>query len=489
MKEPSDRARTGRTSSGLPLRPNYFTPTRTEYVGWTPSVLAERTLHRRAVEAAIWGIPLVNFDAIRQAYFRDAGAAYGDVLYWSKPPNWKFQAPTPNSSAHYVIFFANLRDGPVVVDVPPADEASLFGSIVDAWNLPLVDMGNEGEDKGKGGQYVVLPPDNHTQPPTGATTVQSSTYNVYGSLRVTPRTRSADDIAKAISYLKRLRVGSVTRNASSRPPRFIDMADKQFEGIPSYDERFYASLARMVFEEPVKERDLSILGQMRTLGIGKDVKYQPSATVISTLMRAVAEAHAYLAQGWRHAGFEWWPERSWKFLSGKEAMRSGGTFLREGRVLLDERGFNFFGAFGMNRVGPPILSLETFEDGSGKSLDGTCTYRLRIPANVPTTDLWSVAAYDADTAAFIREAPVVGLDSSGPMLRKNPDGSVDVYFAPRPPDGHASNWIATSDDRPFFVVFRNHAPDGSVFARTSRWKLGELEEVELDGGEPDDLSK
>ena len=37
--------------------------------------LAERTLHRRAVEAAIWGMPLVNVDAMRQPYFK-AGASF-----------------------------------------------------------------------------------------------------------------------------------------------------------------------------------------------------------------------------------------------------------------------------------------------------------------------------------------------------------------------------------------------------------------------------
>jgi hypothetical protein len=38
--------------------------------------LARRTIERRAVEAAIWGMPLVNTDAMRQAYFRDVGAKY-----------------------------------------------------------------------------------------------------------------------------------------------------------------------------------------------------------------------------------------------------------------------------------------------------------------------------------------------------------------------------------------------------------------------------
>jgi hypothetical protein len=49
--------------------------------------LTRRTIERRAVEAAIWGMPLVNVDAMRQAYFR-AGAKYNDVIFWSNPNTW-----------------------------------------------------------------------------------------------------------------------------------------------------------------------------------------------------------------------------------------------------------------------------------------------------------------------------------------------------------------------------------------------------------------
>jgi hypothetical protein len=46
--------------------------------------LVARAVERRAVEAAIWGMPLVNVDAMRQAYFR-SGAQYNDVIFWSNP--------------------------------------------------------------------------------------------------------------------------------------------------------------------------------------------------------------------------------------------------------------------------------------------------------------------------------------------------------------------------------------------------------------------
>jgi hypothetical protein len=81
---------------------------------FTASELAERALYRRAVEAVIWGMPLVNTDAMRQAYFRDVGAKYNDVCFFSKAADWRFQVTTPNASTNYVYFNFNLKDGPVV---------------------------------------------------------------------------------------------------------------------------------------------------------------------------------------------------------------------------------------------------------------------------------------------------------------------------------------------------------------------------------------
>ena len=43
----------------------------------------------RAVEAAIWGMPIVSVNAMRQPFFRDAGAKYGDILYLTKRADWR----------------------------------------------------------------------------------------------------------------------------------------------------------------------------------------------------------------------------------------------------------------------------------------------------------------------------------------------------------------------------------------------------------------
>src|SRR5215470_4415430 len=117
------------------------TPTRASGTGGTTSErapasgadLARRTVERRAVEAAIWGMPIVAADAIRQG-FLGLGAKANDIAFFSASPDWKFQTTTPNASTHYIYSAYSTRDdGPIVLEVPAAVGAGLYGQLCDMW--------------------------------------------------------------------------------------------------------------------------------------------------------------------------------------------------------------------------------------------------------------------------------------------------------------------------------------------------------------------
>jgi hypothetical protein len=80
---------------------------------FTPEQLNERTFHRRAVEAAVGGIPTVNFDAMFQALVRDAKGAPNQVVYWSRLLDWRSQTLTPNPDAISLMPFYDTTAGPV----------------------------------------------------------------------------------------------------------------------------------------------------------------------------------------------------------------------------------------------------------------------------------------------------------------------------------------------------------------------------------------
>jgi hypothetical protein len=151
---------------------------------FSPGELAERTIERRAVEAAIWGIPAVNYDLMLQEMLTKTKGKVNQIVFWSRPLDWNNQTLTPNPDAIYLMTFTNTRDvGPVVIEVPPAEGGSINGNIVNVWQMPLEDAGPSGADQGKGGKYLILPPGYTDRIPEGYIPLKSDTYGGYALLR------------------------------------------------------------------------------------------------------------------------------------------------------------------------------------------------------------------------------------------------------------------------------------------------------------------
>ena len=63
------------------------------------------------------------------------GGDFNQILYWSRPLDWKNQTLTPNPDTIYLMPFFNTKDaGPMVLEIPPAaNEGSITGSIDEGW--------------------------------------------------------------------------------------------------------------------------------------------------------------------------------------------------------------------------------------------------------------------------------------------------------------------------------------------------------------------
>src|SRR5262249_6492253 len=145
--------------------------------------------------------------------------------------------------------------GPVVIELPPADKGSFAGSIMTFWQMPMADVGPDGEDKGKGGKYLVLPPGFRGDVPDGYIVLRSDTYAGYALLRSTLISHSDADIAKANAYGKRTKVYPLS--AAARPPatKFFDASRVLFDSTIRYDVSFFENLNRVVQDEPWIDRD------------------------------------------------------------------------------------------------------------------------------------------------------------------------------------------------------------------------------------------
>jgi hypothetical protein len=98
-----------------------------------------------------------------------------------------------------VLFYSS-----VILDVPPASEKTIFfGTVIDAWQLPLVDVGPAGEDAGKGGKYLVLPPGYNKLVLLGYLVYRPKTFHLYVALR--PVSIKGGTLQDAVAYSKQLK--------------------------------------------------------------------------------------------------------------------------------------------------------------------------------------------------------------------------------------------------------------------------------------------
>ncbi|MES2467455.1 MAG: DUF1254 domain-containing protein [Verrucomicrobiota bacterium] len=445
----------------------------------TATELGERMQHRRAVEAVIWGMPAVNFERMLQAA-GEHGAKLNQVVYWSRPLTWKNQTLTPNPDTIYLMPFFNTKDaGPMVLEIPPAEEgASITGSIDDGWQVALEDVGPAGVDKGKGGKYLILPPGYKDKAPEGYIALPSNTYAGFAILRSNLKSGADADVAKAVAYGKRVRFYPLAQATNPAPTVFVDAIDVLFDSTIPYDLRFFQALDRVVQREPWLTRDKAMIDPLRTIGIEKGKPFNPDTETQRILTDAAREAHAWFDLKYEGIFSPPFNEGThWALPATREASEGiMSDFADPNAYAVDGRGITYSMAyFSAKRIGTGQYYLMTIVDKDGKPFDGTATYRLNVPPDAPVKLYWSATVYDRATHALIRDQKWASRSSLTEGLKKNSDGSVDIYFGAKAPAGKESNWVPTNAAGQFEVLFRLYGPEKPFFEKT--WKLPDIEKV------------
>jgi hypothetical protein len=172
-----------------------------------------------------------------------------------------------------------------------------------------------------------LPPGFDGDVPDGYFPLRFETFNGYGLLRAIPTTTSEPDVEKAIGLVKQLHLYPLATAYDSPVSRHIDMVGKLLDGVVQFNASFFERLARMVDEEPVRTRDLMMMGQLRTLGMVKGQPFEPDEETRQILSEAAEEAHQGFMRA-LHGGEGWWQESHWKLREDKGS-RTGFSFQDE----------------------------------------------------------------------------------------------------------------------------------------------------------------
>lgn len=433
-------------------------------------------LHARAVQAVIWGMPAVNYDLMLQEMLSKTSSKQNEIVYWSRPMDWKNQTLTPNPDALYFMIFTNTKDaGPLVIEVPPADTGSFAANIDTVWQMPLEDAGPAGADQGRGGKYLILPPGYKDKAPAGYIVLQSETYGGYALFRSNLVSHSDSDIAKAEAYGKRLKVYPLSQASHPAETKFTDAKGVLYDSTIPYDMRFFESLNRIIQNEPWQTRDKALIDQLKTIGIEKGKPF--NATTAETLKTAALDAHAYI-DGLYQVGFPpYFPSSHWALPAMPDLVKAGSSGYAETDIYpVDARGLTYsLGYIGIKRLGKAQFYLMESKDKNGDTFNGNSTYRLHVPADPPTKQYWSATVYDRETHALVKNLDRASRASNDTTLQKNADGSVDIYFGPKAPSGKDANWVPTDPARQFEVMFRLYGPTEALFEKT--WVLPDIEKM------------
>jgi hypothetical protein len=270
----------------------------------------------------------------------------------------------------------------------------------------------------------------------------------------------------------------LSQAASPPPTTYVDAAGVLYDSTIPYDARFYESLDRVVQYEPWLERDRAMIDTLRTIGIEKGKPFAPDAGRRKVLDEASRQAHALLDARFATLFTESFIEGShWAFPASTDFVKAVQSHYADPSIYpIDDRGLLFtYIFFSPKRLGEGQFYLMTIADKAGKSLDGGRNYRLKVPARAPVRQYWSATAYDRATHALIRNVAHAGRSSQSRGLQESADGSVELYFGPKAPAGKERNWVQTSVDGRFEVLFRFYGPEEPLFEKT--WVLPDIEEV------------
>src|SRR5271168_3027415 len=351
------------------------------------------------------------------------------------------------------------------------------GLLDDFWHRPLTDIGAAGPDQGNGGKFLLLPPGYTAETPSGYFVVKSPTYDVFVFLRAFLADGKTD---AGVKLMEESRIYPLAQQDNAPAMKFPNAS-----GVPAdYDFkrniRYFESLAEFINHEPVAPEDMAMRGMAACLGIVKGEPFRPDAKMKALLNKAadvgfkMAAVDSYDS---RYPNKLIYSDRRWEvvFLGGSPVFRKDSYLDFDAMINFFAKAYSTSDGMVLPMPGKGSQYLVALRDADGDLLSGGTSYRLRVPANVPAANYWSMVIYDADTRSLLNNGQPFPSVASNSNLKPNADGSADLYFGPTAPKDANANWIKTVPGRGYFVAMRLYAPTQAFFDK--QWKPDDIVKV------------
>ncbi|MDP3856110.1 DUF1254 domain-containing protein [Phenylobacterium sp.] len=410
--------------------------------------MAEGGLRAAAMEAWIYGLPLIEMAMTRQnrAGFGGAQNVFGHMRDLA---DHRMRAvTTPNNDTLYTSAQIDLTQGPVTITLPRSGERYLSLALMDAYtnNFAILGTRTTGPD---GGTFRLIGPWDAAEP---GDAIRSPTPWVWALARILVDGPDDLEAARAVQ-------SGISLQGPPGPAIGQSFARR---AAPWRD--YFASLDALMTLNPPPATDRAILSRMAPLGVGAG--FTPdrfSDAEVAEIEAGVADARVGFTRGAFGSVIDGWS------YPRAELGDFGQNYAYRGLVAVA----------GLAAL-PPVEAMYIRAIGKGRGVfDGLRDWRLHFPAGElpPVEAFWSLSIYEAtpDGQFFFAENPLgryaIGDRTEG--LEINEDGSLDIWIGSRRP-ARDSNWLPAPEG-PFGLFFRAYFPKPAL--QDGSWRLRALEEV------------
>ncbi len=418
-----------------------------------------------AADAYIFGYPLVSMDVSRRVMTNVPSPGQGRApvnqvaALYAYPTAAYRDAVAPNVNTLYNSMWLDVSKGPIVVHMPDTHGRYYVMEMLDGWTNVIASPGKRTTGTAAQDILVAGPAWRGTAPAGITTTVKSPTNMVWVINRIQangPRDYPAvNPLQQAITTKPLAGYGKPFTWPAGTVDPGVDMKTAVLTQVNRMTgAEFFTAMARAMKDNPPLAADAPMVARMARIGL-RPGEFKPDPAQAGAID---AGANAGLAKIQRSVTSVSRVNNGW--ISIGDCGEYGTKYLTRAVVALKGLGCN---------LPEDALYPTTTTDSEGRKLNGASDYVVHFASGQepPTKAFWSITMYDAHN--FLVDNPINRYAISSWMpLRKNADGSTDIYVQQVPPPAaRGTNWLpAPSGD--FVLMLRDYWPGQAMIDGT--WK-------------------
>jgi hypothetical protein len=424
-------------------------------------------LARLAVDAWLYGYPLVTMDVSRRVMTSDPDRAPLNAFDHMRTfPDATFtDVVSPDADTLYSSAWLDLRAEPMVLSLPDTGGRHYMMPMLSGWTDVFAAPGSRTTGN-RAGDFAICGPGWRGDLPTGVRRIDAPTTLAW----ITGRTRTTDTrdylAVHALQDTYRLTPLSRFEPTAAAPAPVVPWPTGAGSGTPvdqvhaMEGPAFFTRLAGLLTDNPPAEADAPALARFAVLGLvpgrpwdaaglgpeARDAVAAAPGVGAAALKEAMAAHQSKTVNGW------YWPRNLGRY----------GTDYAERAMV------TYFG-LGAS-LDADALCPNAHSDMDGRPLTGEHRYELRFDAATlpPVNGFWSLTLYD-DKQAFVDNPLDRYAIGDRDLLATGDDGSLTLYIQHETPGRDLeSNWLPAPTGA-FNLYFRLYWPQDSVLDGT--WQL------------------